>query len=235
MPNKFWTFLFRVACLVMGAVCANAAPARAACGSSTVCERLDYASVVFLADVESVRRMGDSLTASADVQFRVLEVFKGRASSERTFRFGQAGTEDFPFSPGQRVLLYASAREGVLDTACTGTTYASEAEAELKILRALVRGRPGGPLDGHLVPVDDGRELPTQQPDFRVTLRLKSGRGTAQSARIGGPHFEFDWVSPGDYILALDGGSSFADERREVTVRPKERCLTVTSFILRSR
>jgi hypothetical protein len=109
-------------------------------------------------------------------------------------------------------------------------------DPELRVLRALVDGQPGGLLDGNLVTVEEGRERSNRYPGFRITLRPKFGRGPSMTVTTNqAGHFQFDWVSPGDYILVLDGGSSFANEQREIHIRALERCLTLAKFILRPR
>jgi hypothetical protein len=228
--------LLRIVGFIVGAFCVGSAPARAECvARSAICHSLDGAGVVFTADVEAIRVIQGDRSFRVEVRFQILEAFKGAVAGERTLQFVTTA-ESFQFQVGQRVLLYASFAEGAWSSDCTRTRIADEADAEIRVLRALARGQAGGLLDGNLVSVEDGRVRTNRYPGLRVTISPKSGKGSTQSAITNAAgQFQFDWVSPGDYILVLAGGSSFADERREVNIRASERCLTLPMFVLRSR
>jgi hypothetical protein len=224
--------------LIVGMICVTSPTLRAECinlAGSPICLSLEGAGVVFLADVEGVRFIEDGQTFRTEVRFRVLEAIKGAVAGERTLQFVTT-VEDFRFERGQRVLLFARPSQGAWSTQCSRTRLSHTGDPELKLLRSLMSGAPGGFVEGDLVRMDGDRVITNRHPDFRVTLRPEPGRGPAQSvATNGAGHFQFDWVSPGAYTLVLDGGASFQDEQRELTVRSGEKCLTLPMFVLRSR
>ena len=238
LPKLSAQALRRSIVLIVAMICVSSPLVRAECVSlagSPICLGLEGAGVVFLADVEGVRFIEDGQTFRTEVRFRVRDAIKGAVAGERTLQFMMTA-EDFRFEPGQRVLLFARPSQGVWSTQCSRTRLADTADPELKLLRSLMSGAPGGFVEGDLVRMDGERVVTNRHPDFKVTLRSASGRGPAQSvATNGAGHFRFDWVPPGAYTLVLDGGVSFRDEQRELTVRSGEKCLTVPMFVLRSR
>src|SRR5688572_17319630 len=99
---------------------------------------------------------------------------------------------------------------------CSRTRAADSLSGELETLRALVKGVPGGLVDGHVVSADGSNN----HPGLRVELRSRSGQRVVQTVTTNGAgYFRFDWVSPGAYTLVVDRSSSFLNEQRPVEVR----------------
>jgi hypothetical protein len=194
-----------------------------------ICGALTSADAVFLADVEDSRAVTD--VGRTDVTFRIVEAFKGVKVGVQTLRMMPAiGSYSFP--KGQRVLVYAHVYDGAWTTVCSRTRAADDVGGELETLRALVKGKPGGLVDGHVVTADGANN----HPGLRVTLRSESGQQVVQAAATtGAGHFKFDWVAPGAYTLVIEGGTSFRDERRTVAVRRVGTCLTIPTIVLRRR
>ena len=193
-----------------------------------VCGALKTADAVFLADVEDVQFRPD--TARTDVSFRVVEAFKGVRVGVQTLRLVPA-IGSYSFRTGQRVLVYASAHDGAWTTVCSRTRGVDGVSGELETLRALVKGVPGGLVDGHVVSADGANNY----PGVRVTLRSAPGRVVQTVTTTGAGHFAFDWLSPGAYTLVVEGGPSFLNEQRSLVVRGKRACVTIPTVVLRRR
>jgi len=194
-----------------------------------ICGALASSDAVFLAGVEDVR--GVPGTLGTDVTFRIVEAFKGVKVGMQTLQM-RAAIGSHAFQRGQKVLVYASMYDGGWTTVCSRTRAADDVGGELETLRALVKGKPGGLVDGHVV-TEDGAN---NHPGLRVTLRSGSGQQVVQAvATTGAGHFKFDWVSPGSYTVVVEGGSAFRDERRSLVVRRRGTCLTVSTIVLRRR
>src|SRR4029078_7670322 len=101
-------------------------------------------------------------------RFRVRDAIKGAVAGERTLQFMMTA-EDFRFEPGQRVLLFARPSHGVWSTQASPTRLAHTADPELKLLRSLMSGAPGGFVEGDLVRMEGERVGTNRDPEFKVT------------------------------------------------------------------
>jgi hypothetical protein len=219
----------RVLAATVGIMCA-AAEAKAECVRlGPICDSFDQAAAVFLADVESIS--APAPRPSVEVVFRIVEVFKGTPTPTMQLF---SSVESYRFEPGQRVLVYATrGPDGTWSSTCTRTKPSGEGDAEIKILRSLARGEPGGLIDGHLVTVYEGREVTNRHPDVRMTLRPASTRGPALEALTNSAgYFQFDWVGPGDYLVVLERRPGYERQQRRVRVAVGQRCLTSPMFVV---
>jgi hypothetical protein len=221
--------LFRVLAATLGLVCA-AGEAKASCvGLGSICASFDQAAAIFLADVESVGTPAPR--PSVEVEFRILEVFKGTPTPTMQV---VSSVESYRFAPGQRVLVYATrGPDGTWSSTCTRTKPSGEGDPEIKILRSLARSEPGGLIDGGLVTVYEGRHLTNRHPDVRTTLRPSSTRGPVLRAVTNSAgYFRFDWVGPGDYIVVLERRPGYERQQQRVRVVSGQRCLTLPPFVV---
>jgi len=218
----------------------NGANAECVMLSGWICGSFERANAVFLAEIEDVRNLPPQPTVQPgessfriEVDFRFLEVFKENDQLTRTLRFAPS-LDGYPFKPGQRVLVYASrGRDAVWSTDCSQTRLSPEGDADLRVLRSLARGDAGGMVYGQLVTVLGGREISNRHPGRRVTLRPMSGLEPVVSATTSeAGTFRFDWVPPGDYVIAVEASPEYEPQERAVRVEREQRCLEVPRFWL---
>ena len=95
-----------------------------------ICAEYARATLVFIADVETVRP-----STIMQVRFRIVESLKGASDAQTTMTF-EPSSEELSYVKGQRVLVYAHRSGGLWSTACTRTKVLSPADTETSALRA---------------------------------------------------------------------------------------------------
>jgi hypothetical protein len=92
--------------------------------------------LVFLADVMAIDAVIDPEPFRWRVRFQVVEAFKGTEPGERVFYF-RTTPDDFKFTGGTHVLVYAGGLDDRLSTSCTQTRVVGDNDREVQELRKL--------------------------------------------------------------------------------------------------
>jgi len=92
--------------------------------------------LIFVADVLAVDAVIDPEPFRWRVRFRVVEAFKGTEPGERVFYFTTT-PDDFKFTGGTRVLVFASGLDDRLSTSCSRTRVVGDNDGEVQELRKL--------------------------------------------------------------------------------------------------
>lgn len=126
----------------------------------------ERATLVFVADVISMRPASSASGLVVYVQFKVLEQLRGPITDDAELAW-MTGSEEFHYTVGQRVLVYARRWHDAWTTACTRTKEVSSADSEVAAVRAL-RDQPRG------------RALPGAGESGSIVARARRRRSTAR-------------------------------------------------------
>jgi hypothetical protein len=103
---------------------------------TTLKQTLEGYKLVFVADVLAIDAVIDPEPFRWRVRFRVVEAFKGTEPGERVFYFTTT-PDDFKFTGGTRVLVFASGLDDRLSTSCSRTRVVGDNDGEVQELRKL--------------------------------------------------------------------------------------------------
>ena len=135
-------------CLVIAIAAWCCVPASAECirtADDSPRTRMMTASVVFVADVQSVEAVDRPPTFRYRTRFKVIKDFKGQSVAEHRVLDVKANSTEFRFEKGQRVLVYAYGPVSDASTGCGATRLIELDDPELGALERIASELPVRP------------------------------------------------------------------------------------------
>ena len=235
---------FAVVSLALAAAQTAAAPPAPACAEpGSICAEFDAAAAVFVATVVSVSpEPQDSDSRGVRMQtvlFDVTESFKGPIAGPAAVEFNIADPQERRFSAGETVVVYvrgsAKSRQTV---SCTRTRRITADDQETTTLRQIVRGLPGGALEGSLHMLEGARPpaLPASSllDHLDVTAESLDGKGSFSVKTQLGGYFLLPWLEPGRYRIKISS-DLYAPVARDVVIDARQRCLVLAPVTVQQR
>jgi hypothetical protein len=193
-------------------------------GPSRICDAFERAKIVALADVIHVS------SQSPRTHLRILELFKGDGEAEVQFNGGNI--EDFQYAVGQRVIVYLHVARFGLESTCSRSKLAVDADSEIAALRALRDRQIGSWTYGELwAPVKPGMSFSLYPESVSITVRLRDRViGRIRTDQRG--HFELGWLTPGKYTIEVRDSRFGRGTTHVIEVTGTSKCLSLSPIQL---